>query len=170
MVEYESIIERNGQALYLGCPDGQVSCKDAAQIPDGTTAAYIWPKCKNLDQLSFHRSLVDVQTQLTPEIVEHLKDLPNLKRVQFSLPRTDRIPKLEPLSQIETLVLCCNKHQTSINFIDGMASLRNLCISEAMGVTRLTAIGKLPKLEELYIDGQISKRNAVQSLAPLGRL
>ncbi|MFK7820189.1 MAG: hypothetical protein AB8G99_15820 [Planctomycetaceae bacterium] len=103
-------------------------------------------------------------------LIDELAELPNLRYLQVGLPREDEIPSFRPLQQITTLVVKCNKHQSNLKFLNGLNNLRSLCISEAMGITKLTPLGKLSGLCELYIDGAISGRNTIQTLAPLGKL
>lgn len=170
MKAYRKQFSVKATAPYLGPFPGMVHCTDIEELPRSAKFVSLGRGCRNIDRLPTRKRLQRVHTELSEDLVEHLADLPNLRYVQFRLPRSDSIPRLSPLTQIQTLVLKCNKHQSSLNFLKGLENLHSLCVSEAMGVSRLTPISSLIELRELYIDGTISKRNTIQSLAPIGKL
>ncbi len=147
-----------------------VHCNDVLAVDSKATCLAISPKCKNLDALSSLRRVNRIRCTLTEGLLEQLAVMPKLRHLQIRLPRSDDIPSFRPLTQITTLVLTCNKHQSGLKFLNGVDNLRSLCISAAMGITRLTPLSQLRNLCELYIDGTISGRGNIQTLAPLAKL
>lgn len=147
-----------------------VPCDDVAAVPDSSEFLWISRKCKNLGDLARLRRLKRVHCTLQDELLEQLTRSSSLRYLQVELPRSDDIPSLRNLQNLHTLVVKCNKHQTHLEFLAGLDNLRFLCVSEAIGVNRLAPLGDLQSLCELYIDGTLSKKNTVQTLAPIGQL
>lgn len=170
MVAYRKRLALNGKAPYLGPFPCMVECADVDTLSGTSLFVSVSSKCRHLETLADHPQIERIHCAYREGIVDILTTLPNLKHLQLRLPQTPAVASLVRLSQIESLVLRCNKHQNSLKFLQGMTNLRFLCVSEAMGVDRLTPLGTLSSLQELYIDGAISGKNTVQSLAPLGKL
>ncbi|WP_149500014.1 hypothetical protein [Roseiconus lacunae] len=170
MVAYRKRLAVNGKAPYLGPFPGLVECSDVATLSGTSVFVSLTSKCRHLEKLSDHHQIERMHCPYREDLIDILARFPNLKHLQLRLPRSPEIAPLAQLTQIESLVLKCSKHQKSLDFLQGMANLRFLCVSEAMGIDRLTPLGSLSSLQELYIDGTISGRNTVQTLAPLGKL
>ncbi len=167
---YKKVFAAYGKAPYLGPFPDMVHCDDILTVPASSKFLSISRKCKNLDAIVNLRGVQRVHCTLQDGLLDQLAPLPKLRYLQVAFPRTDDIPSFRPLKQITTLVLRCNKHQTSLKFLNGVDNLKSLCVSEAMGVSQLTPLGRMRDLCELYIDGTISGRNTVQTLAPLAKL
>ncbi len=167
---YKKVFASYGKAPYLGPFPEMVHCADPLTVPASCEFLSISPKCKNLAAISSLKRAQRVHCTLQDGLLEQLAQLPKLRYLQVGLPRADAIPSFQLLQQITTLVVKCNRHQSSLNFLTGLDNLRSLCLSEAMGVTQLTPLGRLSSLCELYIDGTLRGRNTIQTLAPLGKL
>ena len=167
---YKKVFAARNLAPYLGPFPDMVMCDDVANAPASARWLHLSSKCKHLDALETLKNLRRIHCTLEDGLLDHLARIPRLDWLQISLPRSDEIPSIRSLQQISTLVVRCNKHQSSLKFLTGLDNLKSLCISSAMGVSRLTPLGGLQQLCELYIDGTNSGRNTVQTLAPLAKL
>lgn len=111
-----------------------------------------------------------VWTPYNRDWLDHLVQVESLESLYVRLPRSADVDGISQFSQLKHLILKCTRHQENLNFLRGMDNLHSLCVSQAMGVKRLTPLGTLTQLRELYIDGTISGCQTVQSLAPLAKL
>lgn len=145
-------------------------CTDVSRLRANVRRVSLARDCANVDQLVRFKQLARVECELRKDWLQYLAVLPSLEWVEFTLPKSDSMPSVKSLSQIRTLVVRCNRHQTNLNFLSGLESVRSLCVSEALSVTQLTPIGKLSGLQELYIDGSMHRRHKVRSFAPLAKL
>jgi hypothetical protein len=145
-------------------------CKDASRLPANIRRVSLARDCVNVDQLVHYKRLEHVECELRKDWLKHLAELPQLGWIELTLPKSDRIASIESLAQVHSVVVRCNRHQTNLNFLRGLDSVRSLCVSEALGVTQLTPIGKLSGLQELYVDGSMGRRHKVRSFAPLAKL
>lgn len=146
-----------------------VECDDVYEARKSTTLQ-LNRNCANVEHLPEFKSVRRIHCELCKDWLKPISQLPKLEHVQFTLPKSDEIPSLKSLEGIRTLVLLCNRHQTNLNFLRGLTTVRSLCISEAEGVTSLQPLAKLSNLQELYIDGKMSGTGKFQSLAPLSKL
>lgn len=147
-----------------------VECDDVFEARRNAKSLQLNPGCANVERIGELHAVRRIHCELRKEWLKPLSQLPNLEHVQFTLPKTADVPSLKSLNGIHTLVLICNRHQTDLNFLRGLKSLRALCVSEASGVTELNPIGSLTNLQEIYIDGSVGGMNKVQSFAPLAKL
>lgn len=157
---------------YLGTPyreqaSGPLSIvKDLAELPDDTKIIEIWPKTKNVDQLHRFKKCTTVCGKVTtPECIDQLEQLPNLRYLELSLNGVTSVPSLEGLKNLRVLVA---KRGTKVDwkFLKGVTWLHSLCIGGTPTQLPLKHVGNISELRELFIDSGAM----ITSLNPLKKL
>ncbi len=147
-----------------------VECDDIFEARKNVRSLQLNRGCVNVDRIAEFKSVKRIHCELRQEYIKPLSQLQHLEHVQFTLPKSEKIPSLKKLDGICTLVMLCNRHQQNLNCLRGLKSLRSLCVSEANSVTELNPLATLTNLQELYIDGSVGGIGKVRSFAPLAKL
>lgn len=158
------------RAPYLGMPTGLVPCDDVADLSPDVQAVSLNSKSKGIEGLARFKKLRRIRSPLREDWLSTFAKIPNLQYAHFRLPKSPDIPSLACLTNLRSLVLSCNRHQTDLEFLQGMDWLHSLCVSEPMGISSLNPLSTLTELREIYIDGQISGKFTVDSISPIGAL
>lgn len=166
--EYQPCFSRDDPPYMMG--RRLTPCKDVHKLRADVRQVSLSRDCANVDQLVRFKHLEHVECELNERWLKCLGELPRLKWVELTLPKSDKVPSLKCLSQISALVVRCNRHQTNLNFLRGLESVRSLCVSEASSVKQLNPISRLVNLQELYIDGTVSGIGRVETLSPVSKL
>jgi hypothetical protein len=157
-------------APYLGMPPGAVWCRKVQDLPRDVEAVLLSKKSTGLEQLVELLHLRRVQGGLPADRISQLMAVPQLEHVHLSIPGSTLVPPLQGFKNLRSLVVRCNRQQPDLEFVRGMDWLHSLCISEALAVTSFEPLATLTGLRELYIDGAIRGRAAVDTLEPLASL
>ena len=158
------------KAPYLGMPPGLIQCRDVEDLPRDVEALWLTRKSSGVENLATFKQLRRIHAPLREDWLPVLASIPNLEYAKFTLPKSAEIPSLKCLSNLRSLVLSCNRHQTNLEFVRDMKWLHSLCVSEAMSVSLFAPLSTLSELRELYIDGTITGRQTIDSLSPLADL
>lgn len=129
------------KAPYLGMPAGMVQCRNVSELPRDVQAVWLTRKSTRIEQLASFKRLRRVHCLLREDWLPALATIPNLQYLRLSLPKSGDIPSLKCLTNLRSLVLSCNRHQTHLEFVAGMNWLHSLCVSEAMSVSSLAKDG-----------------------------
>ena len=146
-----------------------VDCTRVDDLPADVESIWLLSNATGIEKLSRFTRLKRIRSNLSEELLPVLADLPHLQHAEFSLPRRE-IPSLSCLKKLRTLVLRCNCHQSTLEYVRDMTWLHSLCLSEAVGAPSLDPLSTLSELRELYLDGKLRSRHTVDSLAPLSAL
>ena len=160
----------DGRIPYLGMPDGMIFEVDVPDLPPDTEAVWLTKKTKGIEQLIKLKHLKCIHAPLREDWLPIFAKLPRLQRLKLSLPKTPDIPSLKCLTQLRTLIVCCNRHQENLEFVRGLDQLHSLCVSEAVAVKSLDPLSSLTELREIYLDGKMGKHVVLDSFEPLSEL
>ncbi len=140
---------------YLGAVPGEIVCTDVANLPANAQVVRITKPYKNMAQLvRFPRIRQLELTQLEPEWMEYLQQLPNLEHLRLSYcKKQESLPSLSALQSLRVLMLLRCRQLISLDCLYGLPQLQALCLSELPRISGLSPVGSIASLQELWLDG-----------------
>jgi hypothetical protein len=166
---------------HLGVIDGTVSqVFDLSTLPKKAKIISLTTPLKkfkleytNFDSLAGNINIEGIDlTDIDEERLRIFSTLKNLKYLQISFYKQDKIPDLSCLKSLEVLILANIKNVIDIKFIEKIENLKTLYIFGFNNLYDLEPLANLTSLQELSLHhGNIRNTGKpVKSMEPLGKL
>lgn len=121
------------------------------------------PKLKKVRYLWFH-------TRINQEVFESVCQIENLEGLYIRRSNVAEIESLRKLKNLKHLYFGASPKIENIDILCEMDALRTLNIVQFDKVSNFNSLSNLIGLEELGIDGSISKAQKIETLKPIERL
>lgn len=170
-----------GRRAELGTIEGAVGgIYDLSQLPENTRILDLPTPLKktglkyiNYEALAGNKNIEGIcLNDIDEGRLAVFSTLPDLKYLRLRNGKQDEIPDLSCLRSLEVLILANMTRVKSIDFIQGMGSLKTLFISDINNLYDLSPISRLKQLRELSLEngGMNGVGKPVKSMEPLSRL